>query len=157
MIMPFFFLQWDWLATTLNPHHEGNDVGNMINDDSFIVSSLDNWTFLNDSTGNIVDPHNIDYLIDLVGERRKKNKQVVNLVTADGSVDCQNNPAEQEEIVLDLQFAEIVTALSILGSGGNFILKIFTFLECQTVNHLYILSSLFKEVSILTSGAETCR
>ena len=24
---------WNWVATTLNPHYEGNDLGYMINDD----------------------------------------------------------------------------------------------------------------------------
>ena len=26
---------WTWLATTLNPHYEGNDLGYMINDDRY--------------------------------------------------------------------------------------------------------------------------
>ena len=28
---------WTWLAATLNPHYEGNDLGYMINDDRFIM------------------------------------------------------------------------------------------------------------------------
>ena len=30
---------WTWLATTLNPHYEGNDLGYMINDDRFLLSN----------------------------------------------------------------------------------------------------------------------
>ena len=29
---------WTWLATTLNPHYEGNDLGYMINDDRYLSS-----------------------------------------------------------------------------------------------------------------------
>ena len=147
----FFFLilfQWGWLATTLNPHHEGNDVGSMINEDKLILSSVENWTFLKDGTGNLMNQENMDYLIEEVSRRKLEYGDRVGLVTADGSIDCQINPKEQETIVLGLQFAEIVAALNILSRGGTFILKIFTFLECQTVNHLYLLSSLFREVTL---------
>lgn len=119
----------------------------MINEDKLILSSIKNWIFLEDSTGNIMNQDNLNSLIDQVQKRSLSFGQPVNLVTADGSIDCQNNPMEQESTVVELQFAEIIAALSILGAGGSFVLKIFTFLECQTINHLYILCSLFKEVS----------
>ena len=45
---------WQWLATTLNPHHEGNDLGYMINDDRFIIGSLDHWEFGQDNTGDLM-------------------------------------------------------------------------------------------------------
>jgi cap2 methyltransferase len=134
------------LATTLNPHYEGNDVGSMINEDKLILTSMDNWLFLEDTTGNIMSQSNMQSLFREVEKRCQEKKCKVGLVTADGSIDCQINPSEQEATVIELQFAEIVTALHILGKGGSFILKIFTFLECQTINHLYLLASLFTEV-----------
>lgn len=144
------------MATTLNPYHEGNDVGQMINDDRLILRSLDNWTFLEDSTGNILNNMNLSYLINekekkLDEVRRKKtgkDESHVLLVTADGSIDCQLNPGEQEMMVAHLQYGEIMTALMILQEGGTFILKIFTFLEAVTISHLYLLSCLFKEVHL---------
>lgn len=138
--------QWGWLATTLNPHHEGNDVGSMINEDKLILSSVDNWTFLKDGTGNLMNKKNMDSLIKEVSQRKMEYGGLVGLVTADGSFDCQMHPTEQETTVLGIQYAEIVAALNILSRGGTFILKIFTFLECQTINHLYLLSSCFKTV-----------
>ena len=30
---------WTWLATTLNPHYEGNDLGYMINDDRYLSTN----------------------------------------------------------------------------------------------------------------------
>ncbi|XP_021952349.1 cap-specific mRNA (nucleoside-2'-O-)-methyltransferase 2 isoform X2 [Folsomia candida] len=141
-------IQWDWLATTLNPHYEGNDIGTMINEDKLILSSLNNWIFLKDTTGNIMNRANLDSLIEQVKQKCLSLEHSVDLVTADGSIDCQTNPMEQESAVVELQFTEIIAALSILGVGGSFVLKIFTFLECQTISHLYILCSLFEEVHL---------
>ncbi|XP_035713407.1 cap-specific mRNA (nucleoside-2'-O-)-methyltransferase 2-like [Folsomia candida] len=141
-------IQWDWLATTLNPHYEGNDIGTMINEDKLILSSLNNWIFLKDTTGNLMNRANLDSLIEQVKQKCLSLEHSVDLVTADGSIDCQTNPMEQESAVVELQFTEIIAALSILGFGGSFVLKIFTFLECQTISHLYILCSLFEEVHL---------
>ena len=82
---------WTWLATTLNPHYEGNDLGYMINDDRylssnnsvhwvnnsgneeiiissvlsgrFIMGSLDNWFFGEDDTGDLLARKNADKLV----------------------------------------------------------------------------------------------
>jgi len=80
---------------------------------SLMQSSMKNWSFLADGTGNIISQHNIE---DLVQNCASKFGEV-NLVTADGSIDCQLNPCEQEKMVVQLHFAEIVTTLSILGRG----------------------------------------
>lgn len=137
----------------MNPYHEGNDVGKMINDDRLILKSLNHWTFLEDATGNILSNRNLERLmtdksdkLDMPHEKEDTTESHVLLVTADGSIDCQTQPAEQENLVAHLHFGEIVAALKLLQKGGSFVLKIFTFLESVTITHLYLLACVFKEV-----------
>ena len=68
------------------------------------------------------------------------------LVTADGSVDCQDVPAEQESHVAALHFCEVVTSLGLLKRGGALVVKMFTLLEHSSVCLLYLLNCTFDEV-----------
>lgn len=136
-------LNWKWLSTTLNPYYEGNPLSCMINDDRFILHTLENWTFGADFTGNLMDAANLKHLL----EESKKMGDVL-LVTADGSIDCQENPGEQEYIVSTLHYCEAVTALHALAAGGSFLLKIFTIYEHDTICLLYLLCCAFKDVHI---------
>jgi len=132
---------WNWVATTLNPHYEGNDLGYMINDDRFIMGSLDNWHFGEDNTGNLMDKAN---MLSLLERARKLGETgLVHLVTADGSIDCQSDPARQESIVSDLHMAEAVTALKLLAEGGSLVIKMFTVFESESVCLLYLLACAF--------------
>lgn len=51
------------MATTLNPYYEGNPLSCMINDDRFIMKTLQNWDFGVDYTGNLMDVKNLDHLV----------------------------------------------------------------------------------------------
>ncbi|KAK9511587.1 hypothetical protein O3M35_000217 [Rhynocoris fuscipes] len=137
-------LQWKWFATTLNPYYEGNELNCMISDDRFIVNTLENWCFGSDYIGNIKDK-------ELFYEILQKAEIIkpVHLITADGSIDCQENPGEQESAVSSLNYCEMVVALNILEKGGNFVMKIFTIFECQTVCLLYILHCSFKSIELI--------
>ena len=137
---------WNWVATTLNPHYEGNDLGYMINDDRFIMGSMDHWDFGLDNSGNLLDKANMEQLV-------KRSKTLsesgqVHLITADGSIDCQSDPGRQETIVSDLHTAETVSALKMLTPGGNFVIKMFTIFESETVCLLYLLACSFESVDI---------
>jgi len=137
---------WDWLGTTLNPYHEGNNLGQMIPDDRFIVNTLDNWCFGADFTGNIMNVDNMNHLI-----KRLEDKKI-HLVTADGSIDCSDNPSEQEAVVAPLFLWEIITALNVLSDGGSLVLKMFTVFERCTLVFLYLLVQVFKNVSFYKPG-----
>ena len=66
---------WMWLATTLNPYYEGNNIGQMIDEDVFIRSSYGNWYFGEDNTGNLMSA------INLKGLEKKLSNMKVDLVS----------------------------------------------------------------------------
>ncbi|XP_013167186.1 PREDICTED: cap-specific mRNA (nucleoside-2'-O-)-methyltransferase 2 [Papilio xuthus] len=136
-------IDWKWVANTLNPYYEGNSSSNMISDDRFMFHTLDNWDFGVDNTGNLMDWENSQAIV-----KKAKSLGKVLLVTADGSIDCLQKPDAQEEVTSPLHYCEIITALQALSPGGTLIFKLFTIFEHSTVNLLYLLNQLFKEVNI---------
>lgn len=138
-----FPCEWSWVANTLNPYHEANDGLRMIMDDRLIANTLHCWYFGPDNTGDIM---NLNYLAGL--QDFLSSMPTVHLVTADGSFDCQGNPGEQEALVSSLHYCEVVTALTTLGSGGSFVLKMFTLFEHCSVNLMYLLNCSFDQVHV---------
>ena len=110
------------------------------------MGSMDHWNFGTDNTGNLLSKDNMEKLVADAGKLSEGGK--VNLVTADGSVDCQSDPGRQESIVADLHLAETVAALRMLSVGGNFVIKMFTIFESETVCLLYLLNCSFESVDI---------
>lgn len=134
---------WNWVANTLNPYHEANERSCAIADDRLIAHTLPWWFFGSDDTGNIMLQKHLLELQAFVSNMRN-----VDLVTADGSFDCQGDPGEQESLVAPLQYCETVCALLLLGPGGSFILKMFTLFEHSSVCLLYLLVCCFCSVHI---------
>ncbi|NXM92716.1 CMTR2 methyltransferase, partial [Oenanthe oenanthe] len=134
---------WNWVANTLNPYHEANDTLTMIMDDRLIANTLPWWYFGPDNTGDVMTLRHLTGLQSFVS-----SMTTVHLVTADGSFDCQGNPGEQEALVSPLHYCETVTALMILGTGGSFVLKMFTLFEHCSINLLFLLNCSFEEVHV---------
>ncbi|NXB54338.1 CMTR2 methyltransferase, partial [Leucopsar rothschildi] len=134
---------WNWVANTLNPYHEANDTLMMIMDDRLIANTLPRWYFGPDNTGDVMTLRHLTGLQSFVS-----SMTTVHLVTADGSFDCQGNPGEQEALVSPLHYCETVTALMILGTGGSFVLKMFTLFEHCSINLLFLLNCSFEEVHV---------
>ena len=85
------------------------------------MGSLDNWFFGEDDTGDLLDKRNADKLVDKAREVLIEkftihcilDRQVeggTHLVTADGSIDCQGDPARQ---VVSLLTTKCLATLSI--------------------------------------------
>ncbi|ELT90643.1 hypothetical protein CAPTEDRAFT_170160 [Capitella teleta] len=136
-------IAWRWIANTLNPYYEGNTSAEMISDDRFIVNTLQNWSFGADDSGNIMSTQNLTAL-----QQEVKAWKRVDLVTADGSVDCANEPERQEEMVSHLHLCEVTTALHLLSRHGSFVLKTFTLLESSSVCLMFLLNCLFEKVKV---------
>ncbi|XP_066294233.1 cap-specific mRNA (nucleoside-2'-O-)-methyltransferase 2-like [Branchiostoma lanceolatum] len=133
---------WNWVGNSLNPYYEGNDLEHTIDDDRFIFGTLSNWHFGADNTGDIMSAENLQHLKTFVADI-----QPVHLVTADGSIDCQKNPGEQERLVSQLHYCEVVSALHLLGEGGALVVKKFTMLEPSSACLMYLLNCVFAEVN----------
>ena len=73
-------------------------------------------------------------------------------VTADGSINCANQPDEQEGVVAQLIFCEAVAAINLLCQGGNFVFKMFTAFEHQMISLMYLLACLFQEIQVVKPG-----
>lgn len=55
-------VKWNWRGATLNPYYEGNDLNAMLDDDSFIFKTMENWNFGIDGTGDIMNIQNLVFL-----------------------------------------------------------------------------------------------
>lgn len=132
---------WSWYANSLNPYYEGNCSKSTVADDRLMFGTLERWYFGHDQTGDVMSP---EFKIEAFLEGKEK----FHLVTADGSVDCQDDPAEQESTVAALHGAEIAAAFKLLADGGHFVLKMFTFFESSSVSLLYLLNCVFDKVTV---------
>ena len=135
---------WKWRGLTLNPYNESNDLGEMVDDDRFILETIDKWSFGLDNTGNVMRWKNI---LSLERQVREETTQV-DLVTADGSRDCQDNPNQQELRVSQLHYCESMAAMRLLSAGGSFVLKLFTLFESQTLCLLNLLACSFSRLHL---------
>lgn len=140
---PSRHVQWNWIANSLNPYYEGNDLTAMLDDDRFIVETIDHWCFGKDNTGNIMKKENVQMIWE-----KAQRMGTIQFVSADGSVSCIDNPNEQEGDTSFLHYCEMVCALGCLKKGGNFALKGFTLFEHYTVSKLYLLNCLFQKVDV---------
>lgn len=140
-------VKWDWLANSLNPYWEENAYDYMITDDRFIKHTLQHWCFGEDNTGDIMNLKNLDDLVKRVSSF-DVDKRIL-LVTADGSINCTNMPEEQESVVAQLHLCETVACMHILQKDGNFLLKLFTLFEHQSVCLMYLLSCAFHEITVI--------
>lgn len=137
------YCDWSWAANTLNPYHEANGESTTIADDRLIANTLPWWFFGSDNTGNIMSQKHLLELQTFVGNMRR-----VDLVTADGSFNCQEKPDEQEALVASLHYCEVTAALLLLSPGGSFVVKMFTLYEHSSVCLLYLLNCCFRSVSV---------
>tara|TARA_Y100001970_G_scaffold293714_1_gene442576 strand:+ start:5556 stop:6743 length:1188 start_codon:yes stop_codon:yes gene_type:complete len=94
-----------------------------------------------DGTGNLYNEDNFSYF-------NNKYFSQFDFVTADGGIDFSNDFKSQEYLAFKLILCEIFYALSILKYNGNFILKIYDIFNKTTMQCIYLLSSLFKNIKI---------
>ncbi|GIX64010.1 ribosomal RNA large subunit methyltransferase J protein [Babesia caballi] len=141
-----------WQATSLNPYHEANSHRECLAEDILYRETSNNWLNGADESGNIMRTANIEYIWDRISRPSRFNKGkapvLVDLVTADGSVDCQADPNNQEALTAPLKLAEVVCALGLMRVGAAFVLKMFTLFEESSLSIVALLSMCFKSVEV---------
>ena len=95
----------DWIATSLNPYHELNCSEECIPEDTLIKSTKECWEFGRSNRGDLFsDGENIK-------QKVKSKLGQIDLITADGGVNCFDTPELQETMLTKLHIAEVDTAL----------------------------------------------
>ncbi|KAH8582487.1 adrift-FTSJ family RNA methylase [Cryptosporidium sp. chipmunk genotype I] len=141
-------LHWEWKANSLNPYFEGNDPNSILTDDIIYRDTYRAWNMGADDSGDITKVCNIDYIWQKTS-KNTKNCWLADLVTADGSLDIQYNPNEQEKLTSSIQYCETVCALGILRKHGSFIIKCFNILHHTTISIVALLCYCFQNVHIV--------
>jgi len=95
-----------------------------------------------DDTGNLLSKENFEYCYE-------KYSGKFDLITADGGVDFSENFNNQEHTATKLIIAQVIYAIAMQSTGGNFVLKVFDIFLNVTVDVLYLLSSLYNKVYIM--------
>lgn len=93
-------------------------------------------------TGDILEVNNLKYCYE-------KYYNTMDIITADGGFDFSIDFNEQETLATKLLFAQVSFAISMQAVNGHFILKIFDIFTKTTVDIIYLLSSLYKQVYIV--------
>lgn len=94
-----------------------------------------------DGSGDLYNYKNIIHLKKSIGKK-------VDIVTADGGFNYDDQYDYQEQLSYKLIFSEMISALHILKKGGHFVLKIFDIFTHNTCNLIYFISTFFEEVYI---------
>lgn len=93
-------------------------------------------------TGDILEVDNLIYCYE-------KYYNKMDIITADGGFDFSNDFNEQETLATKLLFAQVSFAISMQAINGHFILKIFDIFTKATVDIIYLLTTLYKQVYIV--------
>ncbi len=95
-----------------------------------------------DGTGDLFNIENLNYCKNKYGNK-------MHLITADGGFDFSIDFNKQEEIGLNLIYAQICYAIIMQKIGGHFILKVFDCFTKPTTDLLYLLNTLYHKVYIM--------
>ncbi|CAD7951939.1 unnamed protein product [Amoebophrya sp. A25] len=95
--------------------------------------------------GDICRMDNLEYIKNFFSDAKK-----VHLYTSDAGIGLDIDEfAEQEKVEFKLKLAEVVCALLTLKTGGNMMIKMYTFFEKLTIDVLILLGFFFRELKIV--------
>ena len=92
-----------------------------------------------DQTGNLLSLNNLKYCY-------AKYKGSMDLITADGGFDFSVDFNSQETVSANLILCQIIYAIAIQKTGGNFLIKFFDTFTNVSLEMIYLLSILYEDV-----------
>ena len=95
-----------------------------------------------DGTGNLYNPVNFNYCMQQYGNK-------MDIITGDGGFDFSIDFNQQEVLATKLLFAQVSFAIAMQKQNGHFVLKIFDIFTKATIDIIYWLSTLYKQVYII--------
>lgn len=140
----------NYLRNNENDNYKGMTL---INEDPNVPGWKKSENFLNKNknifieygatgTGDLLNINNLKYCYD-------KYNNSMDVITADGGFDFSVDFNHQEILATKLLFAQVSFALMMQKKNGHFILKIFDIFSKTTLDILYLLSSVYKQVYIV--------
>ncbi|KAH7650400.1 adrift- FTSJ family RNA methylase [Cryptosporidium bovis] len=141
-------LHWEWKANSLNPYYEFNNPNTVLTDDIIYRDTYRAWNMGIDDSGDITNTQNIDFIWEKTS-KNTKNCWLADLVTADGSIDMQYNPNNQEVLTSSIQYSEVVCALGLLRKHGSLILKCFNIFNHTSISLIALLCYCFRNLHIV--------
>jgi len=94
------------------------------------------------NTGDLMSKKNLLYCLE-------KYNNSMDFVTGDGGFDFSLDFNKQEQLCVNLIFAQICFALAIQKKGGTFILKMFDIFTQSSLDLLYLLSNVYENIYII--------
>lgn len=92
------------------------------------------------NTGDITDPDNIKYYYSI----HKLTKW--DLITSDCGLDCSDDFTQQENVLVPIYTGAFLTAIGISNKGGNYVFKMFTFNNPQSISLLALCTEYYDKV-----------
>tara|TARA_B110000263_G_C15280296_1_gene498019 strand:- start:131 stop:1681 length:1551 start_codon:yes stop_codon:yes gene_type:complete len=138
-------LKYVWTANSLLPGNMGPNSPGLGDYFGYYKNHKNNWLMSNDMNGDITNIKNLDFIKNHFNINGK-----VDLYTSDAGINLDvGEYNRQESIELQLKISEIVCALISLKSGGNMVIKAYTFFEKTMIDVIIILSKLFEVLKII--------
>ena len=133
-------LKYNWVAQSLNPSQKKYREL-FIDEFGLMKHNSKNYDFGITNTGDVTSLNNILYY-------HNKYNNKINLSISDCGLDCSKNFRMQETTLCKLFWSQLIITLGILKKKGNYIMKMFTFENYNTLNFLSIINYHFSETFI---------
>jgi 23S rRNA U2552 (ribose-2'-O)-methylase RlmE/FtsJ len=132
-----------YIGMTIQDKKNDNTIPSWKKSGKFMRENYNNVFIENgeDQTGNILSLQNFVYC-------KNKYESSMDFITADGGFDFSTDFNNQENSIVRLLFAQIAFAICMQKPNGTFILKVFDTFMLHSIDLLYLLSSLYREVYI---------